>query len=59
VQAELAAETRAEMSGELIARAWKRIIFTSETPRTSIQAFVSNSQKAGFMRNRAGLVGPF
>jgi NitT/TauT family transport system substrate-binding protein len=50
VQAELVAETRAEMSDELIARAWKRIIFTSEIPRASIQAFVSNSQKAGFMR---------
>jgi sulfonate transport system substrate-binding protein len=35
VQAELLDETRAEMSGELIARAWKRIIFTSEIPRAS------------------------
>jgi len=55
VQAELVAETRAEMSGELIAQAWKRIIFTSETPRASIQAFVSNSQKAGFMRTAPDL----
>jgi NitT/TauT family transport system substrate-binding protein len=55
VQAELVAETRAEMSGELIARAWKRIIFTSEIPRASIQAFVSNSQKAGFMRTAPDL----
>jgi NitT/TauT family transport system substrate-binding protein len=49
-QAELLAETRAEMSSELVARAWKRMIFTSEIPRASVQAFVTNSQKAGFMR---------
>jgi NitT/TauT family transport system substrate-binding protein len=49
-QAELLAETRTEMSSELIARAWKRMTLTSEIPRVSIQAFVSNSQKAGFMR---------
>src|SRR6201981_555844 len=55
VQAELAAETRAEMSGELIARAWKGIFFPREIPRASIQAFVSNSQKAGFMRTAPDL----
>jgi hypothetical protein len=38
------------MSDELIAHAWKRIIFTSEIPRASVQAFVANSQKAGFMK---------
>jgi NitT/TauT family transport system substrate-binding protein len=51
VKAELLAETRSDMSAELIAQAWKRIIFTSETPRGSIQAFVANSQKAGFMKS--------
>jgi NitT/TauT family transport system substrate-binding protein len=50
VKAELLAETRSELSTDLIARAWKRIIFTSEIPRASVQAFVANSQKAGFMR---------
>ena len=50
VQAELRAETRSDMSAELIARAWKRIIFTSEIPRASVQTFVANSQKAGFIR---------
>jgi len=35
---------------ELIAHAWKRIIFTSEIPSASVQAFVANSQKAGFMK---------
>jgi NitT/TauT family transport system substrate-binding protein len=55
VQAELLAETRRQMSSELIARAWKRIIFTSEIPRASVQAFVANSQKAGFMRTAPDL----
>ena len=50
VKAELLAETRSDMSAELIAHAWKRIIFTSEIPRASVQAFVANSQKAGFMK---------
>jgi NitT/TauT family transport system substrate-binding protein len=50
VKAELLAETRSDMSGALIAHAWKRIIFTSEIPRASVQAFVANSQKAGFMK---------
>jgi NitT/TauT family transport system substrate-binding protein len=50
VKAELLAETRSNMSDALIAHAWKRIIFTSEIPRTSVQAFVANSQKAGFMK---------
>jgi NitT/TauT family transport system substrate-binding protein len=55
VQAELLAETRTEMSGELIARASKRIILTSEIPRASVETFVSNSQKAGFMRTAPDL----
>jgi len=49
-KAELLAETRTDMPAELIARAWKRITFTSEIPRASVQNFVVNSQKAGFMR---------
>ena len=50
VKAELLAETRSDMSAELIAHAWERIIFTSEIPRASVQAFVANSQKSGFMK---------
>ena len=50
VKAELLAETRSDMSDVLIAHAWKRIVFTSEIPRASVQAFVGNSQKAGFMK---------
>ena len=50
VKSELLAETRSDISAELIAHAWKRIIFTSEIPRASVQAFVANSQKAGFVK---------
>jgi hypothetical protein len=49
-QPELLAETRSDMSAEMIKGAWKRIIFTSELPRASVQEFVANSQKAGFMK---------
>jgi NitT/TauT family transport system substrate-binding protein len=50
VKAELLAETRSYMSAELIAHGWERIIFTNDMPRASVQAFVANSQKAGFMK---------
>jgi NitT/TauT family transport system substrate-binding protein len=50
VKSELLAETRGDLAAELIGHAWKRIIFTSEIPRASVQAFVANSQKAGFMK---------
>jgi hypothetical protein len=50
VKADLLAETCSDMSAELIAHAWKRIIFTSEIPRALVQAFVANPQKAGFMK---------
>ena len=55
VKAELLAETRNDMSVELIAHAWKRIIFTSEIPRASVEAFVANAQKAGFMKTAPDL----
>jgi NitT/TauT family transport system substrate-binding protein len=53
--AELLAETRGTVPAELIARAWKRITFTSEIPRASVQAFVANAQKAGFMKTAPDL----
>jgi len=55
VKAELLAETRSDISADLIARAWKRIVFTSEIPRSSLQAFVVNSQKSGFMKTAPDL----
>jgi NitT/TauT family transport system substrate-binding protein len=54
-RAELLAETRTDISAELVARAWKRIILTSEIPRASVQAFAINSQKSGFLRGAVDL----
>jgi NitT/TauT family transport system substrate-binding protein len=55
VRAELFVETRTDISADLIGRAWKRIVFTSEVPRSSLQAFVVNSQKSGFMKTAPDL----
>lgn len=50
VQAELVLETQAKVSPELIAQTWKRIALRSETSIEEFQQFVSNAQRAGFMR---------
>ncbi len=50
VQQELAAETQAKVSAELIARAWTRIVLTTEASPMEYQQFVAQAQRAGFMR---------
>jgi len=50
VQEELAIETQAKISGELIAHAWKRIALHVDVSVEEFQAFVNNAQRAGFMR---------
>lgn len=55
VKAELLAETRKDMAADLIAQSWKRIVFTAEVPRASIESFVQNSMKVGFIRNEPDL----
>jgi NitT/TauT family transport system substrate-binding protein len=50
VRQELAAETRAEVSADLIAQAWKRIVLTTDVSPDEYQHFISNAQRAGFMR---------
>ena len=50
LKAELLEETKGDMSPEILAAAWKRIVFTSETPRASVEKFVQNSVKAGFIK---------
>jgi NitT/TauT family transport system substrate-binding protein len=50
VQEELAIETQAKVSSELIAQAWKRITLRSEVSIEEFQQFVNNAQRAGFMR---------
>ena len=55
IKAELLEETRSDMGSEVIAAAWKRIVFTAETPRSSVETFVQNSVKAGFIKTAPDL----
>jgi NitT/TauT family transport system substrate-binding protein len=55
VQQELAAETQAKVSAELIAQAWKRITLTTDASTDEYQQFVANAQRAGFMRTAPDL----
>ena len=49
-KAELLEETKSDMSQEIITAAWKRILFTAETPRASVEKFMQNSVRAGFIK---------
>ena len=51
VAAELADETKAKMSDELITHAWKRIALTNEIRREALDKFVANAKAAGFLRD--------
>lgn len=51
VRQELAAETQANVSVELIAQAWKRIILSPEVAVEEFQSFAQSAQRAGFMRS--------
>jgi NitT/TauT family transport system substrate-binding protein len=50
VRAELLAETKSDMAPDLIAQSWKRIAFTAEVPRASVESFMQNSMKTGFIK---------
>ncbi|MEC4889901.1 MAG: aliphatic sulfonate ABC transporter substrate-binding protein [Nitrospira sp.] len=54
-QQELAAETHAAVSTELIAQAWTRIGLTTEASPGEYQQFVANAQRAGFIRTAPDL----
>jgi NitT/TauT family transport system substrate-binding protein len=47
---ELDAEMRAQMSADLVAKAWKRIVVTSTVSRAALDKFVAGAQSAGFLR---------
>jgi len=47
---ELSAETKSKISPDLIAAAWKRIELTNEVSLASLNTFVTNAQKAGFLK---------
>ena len=55
IKAELLEETKSDMSPQLIAAAWKRIVFTAETPRAAVGKFMQNSVKAGFIKTAPDL----
>jgi NitT/TauT family transport system substrate-binding protein len=50
IKAELFEETKSDMSQEVIASAWKRIVLTAEIPRASVETFTQNSVRAGFIK---------
>jgi NitT/TauT family transport system substrate-binding protein len=51
VRQELAAETKAEVSADLIAQAWKRIVLKNDPSLDEYQHFVADAQRAGFIRS--------
>src|SRR5438067_3354244 len=55
IKAELLEETRSDMARQIITTAWTRIVFTSETQRASVEKFMQNSVKAGFIKSAPDL----
>jgi len=55
IKTELLEETKSDMTPQVITSAWKRIVFTSETPRASVEKFVQNSVRAGFVKSAPDL----
>jgi NitT/TauT family transport system substrate-binding protein len=55
VREELAAETRAPIAQELVARAWKRIILTNDILRDALDTFMKSAQSVGFLRGAPDL----
>lgn len=51
VISELQAETKGQISAELIAHAWKRIVLTNEVRRDALEKFVADAKAAGFLRD--------
>jgi NitT/TauT family transport system substrate-binding protein len=55
VKAELSEEMKKEMSADLIAHSWKRVILTNEISRESLEKFVKSAQSVGFLRDAPDL----
>jgi NitT/TauT family transport system substrate-binding protein len=55
IRDELRAQTRAEVSAELVARAWQRMTLTNETSLAAFQSMLSGAQRAGFLRTAPDL----
>jgi NitT/TauT family transport system substrate-binding protein len=54
-QTELTEEMKKEMSADLIARSWKRIVPTNDVTREAFEKWVANAKAAGFMKNAPDL----
>ncbi|MEE1610382.1 aliphatic sulfonate ABC transporter substrate-binding protein [Microvirga sp. CF3016] len=52
---ELQASFRLDMSPELVARAWNRMVITPDTTREAFQAFLTSAQQVGFLRDTPDL----
>jgi len=52
---ELTMETTRPMSEALVARSWKRMVFTTDISLAPLQQFVADAQRAGFMRGAPDL----
>ena len=55
VRAELREETKSDMAPDLIVQSWRRILFTAEVPRASVENFLQNSMKSGFIKSAPDL----
>lgn len=55
IRAELREQTKSDIAPELIAQSWQRIVFTSEIPRASVESFMQNSVKTGFIKSAPDL----
>ena len=55
IKTELLEETKSDMAPQVIATAWKRIVFTAEMPRAAVEKFMQNSVKAGFIKTAPDL----
>src|SRR5438874_4743412 len=55
IKAELLEETKSDMTPQVITSAWKRIVFTAETPRAAVEKFMQNSVRAGFIKSAPDL----
>jgi NitT/TauT family transport system substrate-binding protein len=55
IKAELLEETKSDMGPEVMASAWKRIVFSGEVPRASVETFMQNSVRAGFIKTAPDL----
>ena len=55
IKQELVEETKAQVSADLIAQAWKRIVLTTEPSLDEYKHFVADAQRAGFIRSAPDL----